>query len=189
MIWSAVAHVFSILIELIHIGRMSDFDKDLEILVLRYQLGIADRKLNQTIKPNRIEKLTLAVLVNRMKCAANRSSNELQNSVKLFSPRWIFRWHNELVKRKWTYKHQNKGGRPRLSQDIQDLVLRLAEELLVDDLDAHVLLVRAIVVLFADLTTLVLEAPQAQLAAVLEPRAVASHVHHRATAELARLEP
>lgn len=46
MIWSTVAHVFSILLELIHIGRMSDLDKDLKILVLRYQLGIADRKLN-----------------------------------------------------------------------------------------------------------------------------------------------
>jgi hypothetical protein len=34
---------------------MSDLDKDLEILVLRYQLGIADRKLNRTIKPDRIE--------------------------------------------------------------------------------------------------------------------------------------
>jgi hypothetical protein len=57
MIWSAVAHIFSILLELFQIGRMSDSDKDLEILVLRYQLGIADRKLNRTIKPNRIEKL------------------------------------------------------------------------------------------------------------------------------------
>jgi len=52
MIWSAVAHLFSLLLELVEIGRMSDLDKDLEILVLRYQLGIADRKLNQTIKPN-----------------------------------------------------------------------------------------------------------------------------------------
>ena len=66
MIWSAVAHVFSTLLELIHIGRLSDLDKDLEILVLRYQLGIVDRKLNRTIKPDRIEKLTLAVLVNRI---------------------------------------------------------------------------------------------------------------------------
>ena len=51
MIWSVVAHVFSVLLELLHISRMSDMDKDLEILVLRYQLGIADRKLNRTIKP------------------------------------------------------------------------------------------------------------------------------------------
>lgn len=31
-----------------------------------------------------------------------------------------------LAKRKWTYKHQNKVGRPRLSQDIRDLFIRLA---------------------------------------------------------------
>ena len=71
MIWSAMAHVFSLLLELIQIGRMSDVDKDLEILVLRYQLGIVDRKLNRTIKPNRIEKLTLSVLVNRLKSTTN----------------------------------------------------------------------------------------------------------------------
>ena len=128
MIWSAVAHVFSLLLELVQICRMSDLDKDLEILVLRYQLGIVDRKLNRTIKPNRIEKLTLAVLVNRIKSAANRSTNELRSSLRLFSPRTVFRWHNELVKRKWTYKHQSKGGRPRISQGIQDLVVRLARE-------------------------------------------------------------
>jgi hypothetical protein len=31
MIWSAVANVFSLLLELLHISRMSDMDKDLEI--------------------------------------------------------------------------------------------------------------------------------------------------------------
>jgi putative transposase len=128
MIWSAVAHIFSVLLELLQISRMSEHDKDLEILVLRYQLGIADRKLNRTIKPNRIERLTLAVLVNRLKRETNHSTNQLRTTLRLFSPRTVFRWHNELVKRKWTYKHQNKGGRPRLSQDIQDLVIRLAKE-------------------------------------------------------------
>jgi putative transposase len=128
MIWLVGAHFFSLLIELIQIGQLSTPDKDLEILVLRYQLGIADRKLNQTIKPNRIEKLTLAVLVNRLKFATNRSSNELRNSLRLFSPRTVLRWHNELVKRKWTYKHQNKGGRPKLSKDLEDLIIRLANE-------------------------------------------------------------
>ena len=67
MIWSAVASIFSVILELIQISRLSDHDKDLEILVLRYQLGIADRKLNRTIKPSRIEKLTLAVLVGKLK--------------------------------------------------------------------------------------------------------------------------
>ena len=128
MIWSAVAHIFSLLIELIQIGRMSDPDKDLEILVLRYQLGIAERKLNRTIKPNRVEKMTLAVLVNRIRRTADRSTDELRFFLRLFSPRTVFRWHNELVKRKWTYKHQPKGGRPPISQDTTDLVLSLARE-------------------------------------------------------------
>ena len=128
MIWSAVANIFSLLLELLQISRMSDMDKDLEILILRYQLGIADRKLNRTIKPDRIEKLTLAILVNRLKSTANHSKSELRSSLRLFSPRTVFRWHNELVKRKWTYKHQNRGGRPRISRDREDLIVRLAKE-------------------------------------------------------------
>ena len=100
--------------------------KDLEIVFLRYQLGIVDRNVNQTIRPNSVEKLTLSVLVNQLKSTTNRSVNELQSSLRLFSPRTVFRWHNELVKHKWTYSHQNKGGRPKLCQDIQVLVIRLA---------------------------------------------------------------
>ena len=128
MIWSAVAHIFSILLELFQIGRMSDMDKDLEILVLRYQLGIADRKLNQTIRPNSVEKLTLSVLVNRFKSATNRSAIELRSSLRLVSPRTVFRWHNELLKRKWTYKHQKKVGRPPTSEEVQELIVQLAKE-------------------------------------------------------------
>lgn len=67
MILSAIAHIFSALLELIRISRMSDHDKDLEILVLRYQLGIADRRLGRTLKPEKSEKLTLAVLATRLK--------------------------------------------------------------------------------------------------------------------------
>jgi putative transposase len=128
MIWSAVAGIFSVILELIQIGRMSDRDKDLEILVLRYQLGIADRRLNRTFKPSRIEKLTLAVLVDKLKRETTRSANQLRAALRFFSPRTVLRWHNELVKRKWTYKHQNKGGRPKVSQDLQNLIIRLAKE-------------------------------------------------------------
>jgi hypothetical protein len=75
MIWSAFAHIFALLLELVRISHISDHDKDLEILVLSYQLGIADRKLNRTIKPERIEKLTLAVLIARLKSRTNRTAN------------------------------------------------------------------------------------------------------------------
>ena len=128
MVLSVIAHIFTLLLELVRISRISDHDKDLEILVLRYQLGIADRKLNRTIKPERIEKLTLAVLAARLKSRTNRTTNQLQHTLRIFSPRTVIRWHNELVKRKWTYARKNKGGRPRISQDVEALILRLARE-------------------------------------------------------------
>jgi hypothetical protein len=128
MVWSVIAHTFALLLELVRISRISDHEKDHELLVLRYQLGIADRKLNRTIKPSRVEKLTLAVLTARLKSRTNRTTNQLQHTLRVFSPRTVIRWHNELAKRKCTYAQRNKGGRPRVSKDRETLILRLARE-------------------------------------------------------------
>ena len=65
MILSTLAHIFAALLELIRISQNADHDKDLEILVLRYQFGIAQRKLNRIIKPTKSEKLTLDIVIHK----------------------------------------------------------------------------------------------------------------------------
>ena len=45
MIWLAITHTFSALLELLHIGRVSEKDKDLEIMLLRHQLDVMTRLL------------------------------------------------------------------------------------------------------------------------------------------------
>ena len=40
MIWLAILHIFSTVLELVHIGRLSDNDKYLEIIILRRQLDV-----------------------------------------------------------------------------------------------------------------------------------------------------
>ncbi len=57
-----LSYLFSTLISLMSIGRLSEQEKDLEILLLRHQLAILERKLDKPVKPNRAEKLTLVVL-------------------------------------------------------------------------------------------------------------------------------
>ena len=40
MFWLAITHIFSTILELIHIGRLSEKDKDQEIMILRHQLDV-----------------------------------------------------------------------------------------------------------------------------------------------------
>ena len=128
MILSVIAHIFSVLLELIRISCMSDHDKDLEILVLRYQLGIADRKLNRTLKPEKSEKLTLAVLVTRLKKQTNRPAKQFRQLIRLVQPETVFRWHRDLVRRKWVQENNGKRGRPRIDDRMEHLIVRLAKE-------------------------------------------------------------
>jgi len=43
-IWFVITLVFSTLLQLIDIGRLSNQEKDLEIMILRHQLDILERK-------------------------------------------------------------------------------------------------------------------------------------------------
>jgi putative transposase len=121
-------HIFSTILSIINITRLSNQEKDLEILILRQQLSILQRKHNSPIKPNRVEKIILAVLAARLKRITHRSANQLRNVIRIFQPETLLRWHRELVRRKWTYPHKNKGGRPSISKELEELILRLAHE-------------------------------------------------------------
>jgi transposase InsO family protein len=91
-------------------------------------LSILQRKHNSPIQPNRVEKITLAVLAARLKRITHRSANQLRDIIRIFQPETILRWHRELVRRKWTYPHKTKGGRPSISKELEELILRLAHE-------------------------------------------------------------
>ena len=128
MAWFILAQLFSTLIQLLLVRQMSDQQKDLEILILRYQLDICQRKLQSPLKPSRAEKLTLAVLVARLKQCTQQPASQLGHIIRIFQPETVLRWHRDLVRRKWSYPHKNKGGRPPVSQEITALIIRFAQE-------------------------------------------------------------
>jgi putative transposase len=53
----------------------------------------------------------------------------LEQVASIVTPETILHWHRELVAQNWDYsKRRKKAGRPAVSQEIVDLVLRLAKE-------------------------------------------------------------
>ena len=126
--WFILTHFFSNLLAFLSLGHKSTADKDLEILILRHQLNILARKQPKPIKPTRTEKLILAVLVNKLKQHTHRSTQQLREIVRIFQPETVLKWHRQLVRRKWTYARKRRGGRPRLSPEIEGLIVRLAKE-------------------------------------------------------------
>jgi len=125
--WFILAHIFSTMLMFMHIGRLSEQEKDLEILLLRHQLSILER-CYKPVRLTRAEKLTLAVLATRLKQTTNWTARELHGIIRIFQPQTVLRWHRELVRRKWTFKRKHKSGRPKLGKEIERLIVRLARE-------------------------------------------------------------
>jgi hypothetical protein len=92
--WFILKYIFSTFLAVLHIGRLSNQEKDLEILILRQQLSILQRKLSHPIKPNRVEKMTLAVLTTKIKRISHLSSNQLRDVIRIFQPETVLRWHH-----------------------------------------------------------------------------------------------
>jgi putative transposase len=110
------------------IGRMSEQEKDLEILILRQQLAILQRKQEKPVKTNRTEKMMLAILTAKLKAVTRWSTGQLGSILRIVQPETVLGWHRDLVRRKWSYAHRNQGGRPKMALELEHLILRLARE-------------------------------------------------------------
>ncbi|MCB0045347.1 MAG: hypothetical protein KDD92_07955 [Caldilineaceae bacterium] len=48
--------------------------------------------------------------------------------IRIFQPETVLGRHRQLVKRKWTYNSKGRGGRPRIDQELERLVIRFTQE-------------------------------------------------------------
>ncbi|HEY7418226.1 MAG TPA: integrase core domain-containing protein [Ktedonobacteraceae bacterium] len=128
MTFAVLANLFSVLLDFLRLFGRSDQEKDLEILLLRQQVRILQRNRSRPPRLALWEKVPLAMLAGKLVQRAPHSRARLSQSLLLFTPETVLRWHRELVRRKWTFRHQPTAGRPRIAVELEALIVRLARE-------------------------------------------------------------
>ena len=118
MLASLLYIVLRRLLQLVRLCYRSRDFKELEIVVLRHQLAILRRQVGRPmLRP--ADRAFLA--------AASRLMPRRRWSSFFVTPDTLLRWHRQLVARRWTYQRRGPG-RPRISGEMRELVLRLARE-------------------------------------------------------------
>jgi transposase len=107
----------------LRLSRREGTWKTAEILILRHQLAILQRRQPRRPKLNWTDRALLAALLGVIP-KARRQGLRL-----LITPDTILRWHRDIIRRRWAARSiRGRSGRPATRRNIRALVLRLARE-------------------------------------------------------------
>ena len=107
----------------LRLSRREEAWKTAEILILRHQLAVLQRRQPRRPNLNWADRALLAALLGVIP-KARRHGLRL-----LVTPDTILRWHRDIVRRRWAARSmRGKTGRPATRRNIRALVLRLARE-------------------------------------------------------------
>jgi transposase InsO family protein len=92
-----------------------------EILVLRHQLNILQQR-----RPHR--HLHLSWVDRALFIWLYRRCPRILEAVTIVRPKTVVRWHRKGFAAYWRWKSRSPGGRPRIAQEVRDLIRRMSLE-------------------------------------------------------------
>jgi transposase InsO family protein len=94
--------------------------REAEILVLRQQLLILNRKSRKRVRLRNIDRLILVWLY--------RIFPSVLDAIAVVKPETVIRWHRRGFQAYWHWKSRRLGGRPKIHREIRDLIRRMSRE-------------------------------------------------------------
>jgi len=128
MIFTVLMSFISLFLDLLAILGDAECDKDMEIIILRQQVRILQRKLKASPRITDPERIILAALMDKFTRFSDGARQHLNQVMLIFKPDTVLRWHRDIVRCKWTFKRKRKPGRPCISPQLEALIVRLAKE-------------------------------------------------------------
>jgi hypothetical protein len=89
-----------------------------EILVLRHQLNVLQRKSPKRVALNNIDRLVLVGLY--------RLAPGVLDALKILKPETVIRWHRAGFRSYWCRKSRPRGGRPKTAAEIRELIREMS---------------------------------------------------------------
>jgi transposase InsO family protein len=89
-----------------------------EILVLRHQLNVLQRRLPKRLVFSNIDRLVFAGLY----CLAPK----ILNALKILKPETLISWHRAGFRAYWRWKSRPRGGRPTTPADVRHLIREMS---------------------------------------------------------------
>lgn len=127
--WSLIL-ILTLFLDIITILGVTNSDKDLEILILRQQVRILQRKVKTPPRISDPERMILAIMSNKLSQSTKDAHQQLNQVMLIFKPDTVLCWHRELVRRKWIFRRKGTPGRPKVTSELEALIVRLAKKTL-----------------------------------------------------------